>query len=116
MFGSDSNINAHAPDLSFRYIGNEWIEALHKNLGLPGEFHNLIINDIATNPNTHIRLDIHEIANVDDSFKDKINIDIEHQSTKLSDEEMKRFWNYKDYSQCKNHFPVLSVVVTPFPE
>lgn len=67
MFGSDSIINAHAFDLSFRYMGNEWIEALHENLGLPGEFHNLIINDIATNPNTNIRLDIHE------SIKKRLN-------------------------------------------
>ena len=46
-------------DKAFRFVGNQWPEALHKNLELPGKFVELLPNDVAPTPASEMRLNYH---------------------------------------------------------
>jgi len=46
----DARVPHDCMDKTFRYIGDKWIEALHKNLKLPGEVVKLLRSDFAKDP------------------------------------------------------------------
>lgn len=48
----------NAMDKAFRFVGNQWPEALHKNLELPGKFIELLPNDVAPTPTSEMRMDL----------------------------------------------------------
>ena len=74
----------------------------------------LLPNDVVPNPQSNVRLDIVELAEFDGVKGGKLVINIEHQSMRLDSNKIEMIWDYKDYYQCKYHFPVLSAVVSPF--
>lgn len=83
---------------------------------MPGKFIKTLPNDVIPNPDSNLRMDIVELAGADGKTLDKeIVINIEHQSTKLNHEKMETIWGYKNYALCKHKYPVLSVVVSPYP-
>ena len=114
MVGENIGPSHDAMDKSFRYIGDQWARDFHINLGLPGVFKELLQNDTVINLKTGIRMDLLEIAVLDDGTE--ILINIEHQSTKLDTIKIKIIDLYKNYSKCKYKLSLLSVIVSPFPK
>ena len=103
-----------AMDKSFRYIGDQWAEDFHINLGLPGVFKKLLQNDSVIDSKMGIRMDLLELSEIEEGIE--ILINIEHQSTKLDTFKIKMIDGYKNYSKCKHKRPLLSVVVSPYPK
>ena len=103
-----------AMDKSFRYTGDQWIEDFHVNLDLPGETVELLYNDTLKDPKTGIRMDLLELVKLHGGVE--IIINIEHQSTKLDSVKIRIIDNYKNYAKCKYNFPVLTIIVSPFPK
>ena len=101
-------------DKSFRFIGTQYGKDLHINLEVPGKFIRLLQNDVVTHNNLNLRMDLLELAGPDNiSIHENTVINLEHQSTLLDQKKLKVIADYKDYSKCRHHLPVLSIVVTP---
>lgn len=115
---TDDNITPtdNAMDKAFRFIADQWPRQLHENLNLPGKFRELLQNDVASDPKTNIRMDILELVDPNDHLDKTILINIEHQSKRLDESKIKKIDEYKEYSKCKYKYPLLSVVVSPYPK
>ena len=103
-----------AQDKSFRFIANNWGPDFHINLKLIGKFKEMLLNDVAKDPKSGIRMDVLELAELEDGIL--ILINIEHQSTKVTKIKIKVFDDYKNYSKCKYKYPLLTVIVSPYPK
>ena len=112
-----SEINNNAMDKGFRFLGDQWGSAFHRNLELPGIFNKQLQNDVAKDAEKEIRMDILELVDPDgEILKHPILINIEHQSTILLLDKIETLDIYKNYSKCRYNYPLLTVIVTPFPK
>ena len=114
MIDEDIEPIPHAMDKSFRYTGDQWASDFHLTLELPGIFKELLQNDTVLDSKKGIRMDLLELSELEDGIE--ILINIEHQSERLSSCKIRIIDVYKNYSKCKHKRPLLSIVVSPFPE
>ena len=111
---TNSKSEHHPYDKSFRYMSGEYPGYLHANLNLPGKYIKSCENDVVSHEKINLRMDLLILVGPDGgSVKENILINLEHQSEKLDDEKIKKIAKYKDFSKCRHHCPILSMIVTP---
>ena len=102
-------------DRAFRFLATEFSEEFHKNLNLPGKFKSILQNDVITGKQDNLRMDLLEEVEADgERIKERTMLNIEHQSTKLTLEKMKKITEYVLYSECRYNVPIVALIVTPF--
>ena len=105
----------HPYDKSFRYMSGEYPKFLHENLNLPGKFIKSYENDVINHEKVNLRMDLLILVGPDEEkISENTLINLEHQSTRLDEEKIGIIADYKDFSKCRHHYPILSMVITGF--
>ena len=110
---TNSKSEHHPFDKSFRYMSGEYPLYLHANLNLPGKFIKSCENDVVNHKKVNLRMDLLILVGPDGkAITENTLINLEHQTSKLDEDKIEIIAEYKDFSKCRHHCPILSMVIT----
>ena len=102
----------HPDDITIGYLINVMAEKLHHRLNLPGRFVKNYPRRIIRRDGSEREMDWLMLVEPDnETLFEKILINVEFQSTRVTKDKIQTMFDYKDYSKIYYGLPVLTVVV-----
>ena len=104
--------NNNPRDISFRFTMMKRPEAAHKTYNLPGKYVKALKTEAITEYGSMLQMDYSVLVMPEDIIHYKSTLNVEHQSTELTDEKIKTIYEYKLSLIHDTLLPSTSIVIT----